>query len=69
MTSACTLIVGYSAVVGAFQHVDRELHACGQLQYGSTNQGLISSLFLLYYFTSGSYVYNCAQWQRRSPPA
>ena len=39
LTSACTLVVGYSAVVGACQRVDRELHACGQLQYGLANQG------------------------------
>ena len=51
------------------QSVDRELHACGQLQYGLANQGLIFSLVLLYYFTLGSYVYNYAQWQRRTPPA
>ena len=41
LTSACTLVVGYSAVVGACQRVDKELHACGQLQYGLANQGLI----------------------------
>ena len=69
LTSACTLVVGYSAVVRACQRVDMCLHACGQLQYGSANQGLIFRLVLLYYFTLGSYVYNCAQWQRRTPPA
>ena len=69
MTSACTLVVGYSAVVGACQRVDRELHACGQLQYGLANQGLIFSLVLFYYFTLGSYVYNYAQWQGRTPLA
>ena len=69
LTSACTLVVGYSAVVGACQRVDRELHACGQLHYGLANQGLIFSLVLLYYFTLGSYVYNYARWQRRTPPA
>ena len=68
LTSACTLVVDYSAVE-ACQRVDRELHACRQLQYGLANQGLIFSLVLLYYFTLGSYVYNCAQWQRRTPPA
>ena len=51
------------------QRVNMCLHACGQLQYGLANQGLIFSLVLLYYYTLGSYVYNCAQWQRRTPPA
>ena len=53
----------------ACQRVDRKLHACGQLQYGLAIQGLIFSLVLLNYFTLGSYVYNYAQWQRRTPPA
>ena len=44
-----------------FQRVDMRLHACGQLQCGLANQGLIFSLGLLYYFTLFSYVYNCAQ--------
>ena len=69
LTSVCTVVVGYSAVVRACQRVDIELHAYGQLQYGLANQGLIFSLVLLYYFTLGSYVYNRAQWQRRTPPA
>ena len=69
LTPACTLVVGYSAVVGAGQRVDRELHACGRIQYGLASQGLIFSLVLLYYFALGSYVYNCAQWQRRTTPA
>ena len=69
MTSACTVFVGHSTVVRVYQRVDIELHACGQLQYGLANKGLIFSLVLLYYFTLGSYVYNCAQWQRRTPPA
>ena len=43
------------------QRVDMRLHACGRLQYGLANQGLVFSLVLLYYFTLGSYVYNCAQ--------
>ena len=51
------------------QRVDTEVHACGQLQYGLANQGLIFSLVLLYYFILGGYVYNCAQWKRRTPPA
>ena len=48
---------------------DMCLHACGQLQYGLANQGLIFSLVLLYYFTLGSYVHNYARWQGRTPPA
>ena len=51
------------------QRVDMCLHACGQLQYGSANQGLIFSLVLLYYFTLVSYVYKYARWQGRTPPA
>ena len=51
------------------QRVEMCLHACGQLQYGLANQGLIFSLVLPYYFTLVSYVYNCAQWQTRTPPA
>ena len=39
LTSACTLVVGYSAVVRACQRVDRDLHACGRLQYGLADQG------------------------------
>ena len=50
LTSACTLVFGYSTVVRACQRVDRELHACGKLQYGFANQGLIFSLVLLYYY-------------------
>ena len=65
----CTPVVGYSTTLTGCQRVDRELHTCGQLQYGLANQGLIFSLVLLYYFTLGSYVYNCAQWQRRTTPA
>ena len=56
-------------MVGACQRVDMCLHACGQLQYGLANQGLIFSLVLLYCFTLGSYVYNYARWQGRTPPA
>ena len=69
LTSACTAVVGHSTVVRVRQRVDIELHASGQLQYGLANQGLIFSLVLLYYFTLGRYVYNCAQWQSRTPPA
>ena len=51
LTPACTLVVGYSAVVKACQRVDIELHACGQLQCGLANQDLIFFLSLLYHFT------------------
>ena len=65
----CTLVDLYSTWVGVCTGVVIRLHACGGLQYGLANHGLIFSLVLLYYFTLGSYVYNCAQWQRRTPPA
>ena len=56
-------------MVGDRHDVDIRFHACGRLQYGLASQCLIFSLVLLYYFTLSSYVYNCAQWQRRTPPA
>ena len=65
----CTLVDLYSIWVGVCTDVVIRLHACGRLQYGLANQGLIFSLVLLYYFTLGSYVYHCAQWQRHTPPA
>ena len=67
--TACTPVDPCSIWIGVCMGVDIRLHACGRLQYGLANQGLIFSLVLLYYFTLGSYVYNYAQWQRRTPPA
>ena len=48
-------------MVGDRHDVDIRLQACGHKQCSLENQGLIFSLVLLYYFTLGGYVYNCAQ--------
>ena len=69
LTSVACLLSTIIRLLMGCQRVDTKVHACGQLQYGLANQGLFFSLVLLYYFTLGSYVYNCAQWQRRTPPA
>ena len=51
------------------QRVKMWLHVSRHIENGLANHSLIFSLVSLYYFTLGSYVYNCAQWQRRTPPA
>ena len=62
LTTACTLVVDYNMGWSSCQGVDIELHACGHLQNGLANHGLIFSLFLVYYSTLISYVYSCARW-------
>ena len=69
LTTACTPVVDYSTDWKSCKGVVVWFHACGQLQYGLANHSLIFSLVLVYYSTLISYVYNCAQWQRRTPPA
>ena len=69
LTTACTPVVDYSMGWKSCKGVVVLFHACGQLQYGLANDSLIFSLVFIYYSTLISNVYNCAQWQRRTPPA
>ena len=64
----CLPVVVYSTTLRRLANV---LTSAGTLvdTYSAANQGLIFSLVLVYYSILISYVYSCARWQGRTPPA
>ena len=69
LTSACTVVVGYSMVPDGLPTCGHAFARLWTTTIWLGRPNLIFSLVLFYCSTLTSYVYNCAKWQRRTPPA